>query len=140
MTENQVNLAVEKWLLSQCYKYKGVNKSRKVAKDENSVGQIPVPDGLRQVLIDHQGIKDVPEIDLIWIEAKGSNVGMSALLEGFIRMVYAVWHGGGKGLVAIPDNEYNQLFKQLSFLKAVAKSCERKIGLFNAETLNITWF
>jgi len=140
MTENQVNLAVEKWLKDNKYHYKGVCKSRQIAKDENSVGQIPVPDGTRQVLIDHQGVKDTPTIDLLWIEAKGGGDNLSELLQGFIRVTYAVWHGGGRGLLAVPQSEFDMLSEQLPFLISVAKSTERTIGLFNASISEITWF
>lgn len=139
MTEDQVNTIVEKWLLSKGYKYKGVCKNRKIAQKENSVGQIPVPDGTRQVLIDHQGVKDAPNIDLLWIEAKGGGDNLSELLQGFIRVIYAVWHGGGRGLLAVPQSEFNMLNEQIIFLASVAKSAERQIGLFNAETLVIDW-
>lgn len=141
MTENQVNKEVEKLLISQGYKYKGVNKSRKLTtKDIVNVGQVPIPDGTRQVLIDHQGIKDQP-IDLIWIEAKGSGVGMSQLLEGFSRVGYACYCGGGKGLLAIPDAEFNQLLEILpkGYLSKIAKASERTMGLLNAETSIIEW-
>jgi len=140
MTENQVNQVVEKWLTLKGFRYKGVNKSRKLAKDNINVGQVPIPDGSRQVLIDHQGIKDKP-IDLIWVEAKGSDVGMSKLLEGFARVGYACYCGGGKGLLAVPDAEFTQLLETLpkGYLVAITKASERAMGLLNIETGIVEW-
>jgi hypothetical protein len=142
MTEDEVNRVVEKWLISQGYKYKGVNKTRKLSRrdkhSDNNVGQVPVPDGYRQVLIDHQGIMDNP-IDLLWVEAKGSNTGMSQLLEGFIRMAYAVYHGGGKGILATPTIEYQQIKEQEGFLRAIAIASDKSLGLLNAETYCLYW-
>lgn len=126
MTEDEVNERVERWLIERGYKYKGILNV--------GLGQVPVPDGTRQVLLDHQGVKDNP-IDLVWIEAKGSGVNFSQLLEGFIRVGYGVFHGGGKGYLAIPHNEYEKLLEQKDFLKAVAESVNGKgtMGLLDAE-------
>lgn len=139
MTEDEVNISCKHWIESQKFKYKGVlNTKPKTEYEPNGYGQVPVPDGNRQVLLDHQGIKDSP-IDLIWIEAKGSDVGMSQLLEGFTRMAYAVYHGGGKGLLAVPSNEFNQMKEQVGFLKAIGVASERQLGLLDAETMVVHW-
>lgn len=126
MTEDEVNKWVEGWLIERGYKYKGILNV--------GLGQVPVPDGTRQVLLDHQGVKDNP-IDLVWIEAKGSGVNLSQLLEGFIRVVYGVFHGGGNGYLAIPHAEYEKLLEQKDFLKAIAESVNGKgtMGLLDAE-------
>lgn len=126
MTEDEVNICCREWLQNRSFKYKGVLNL--------GLGQVPVPDGTRQVLIDHCGIKDSP-IDLVWVEAKGSGVNFSQLLEGFIRVGYAVFHGGGKGYLAVPHNEYDKLLEQKDFLKAVAESINGKgtMGLLDAE-------
>lgn len=117
MTEDEVNIRCKEWLLAKGFTYKGIlNKGR---------GQVPVPDGNRQVLLDHQGIKDKP-IDLVWIEAKGSGVNFSELLEGFTRTVYAIFHGGGIGYLATPHKEFSKLLEQKEFLKAVAHSVNGK--------------
>jgi hypothetical protein len=137
MLEDEVNLVCKKWLEANNYKYKGILNTRPNSKaNVNGYGQVPIPDGYKQVLIDHCGIND-KERNLIWIEAKGSDVGMSQLLEGFIRMAYACYHGGGKGLLAIPHEEFNQMKEQEGFLKAIAIASEKQLGLFDTEKDNI---
>jgi len=159
MTEDEVNLKVKEWLQNHSFHYKGILNTRngksinssknqpsemesKLQKTNHSYsklqktgwGQVPIPDGGRQVLLDHQGIKDNP-IDLVWIEAKGSDVNFSELLEGFIRTIYAIYHGGGNGYLAIPHAEYLRLLEQKEFLKAVAESVNGKgtMGLLDVE-------
>lgn len=165
MTEDEINLKVKEWLLSQGFKYKGVlnsknttviksvlnkpaelkSKSQDTNHSINSVtqdigwGQIPVPDGTRSVLIDHTGHKDYPTVDLIWIEAKGSGVGMSQLLEGFARMAYAVYHGGGRGLLACPTAEFEMMLVQSEFLGHIGTASERSLGLMDGETDRVEW-
>ena len=132
MTEDEVNIKVKDWLVNQGYHYKGVLNVGK--------GQISVPDGSRQVLIDHQGIKDNP-IDLIWIEAKGE-AGMSTLLQGFIRVQYAVYHGGGTGFLAVPHTQYKQMLEQKEFLNSVSEAVNGRgqVGLLNVEKNMTTVF
>jgi hypothetical protein len=126
MTEDQVNQRCKSWLISQGYKYKGILNL--------GLGQVPVPDGNRQVLLDHQGFNDHTK-ELVWIEAKGSGVNFSELLEGFIRTCYGIYHGGGNGYLAVPHDEYGKMLEQKEFLKAVAESVNGKglMGLFDAE-------
>ena len=143
MTENEINTKTKEWLETKGYKYKGVLNSRpKGELNAVGYGQIPVPDGAdeaRRVLIDHQGIKNHPHIDLIWVEAKGSGVGMSKLLEGFSRMAYAVYHGGGKGLLACPTDEFNMMSAQRDFLRAIGIASERSLGLLDAGSSRVEW-
>ena len=131
MTEDEVNLKVKDWLIKKGYTYKGILNT--------GLGQVPVPDGIRQVLIDHQGFNDKTK-DLIWIEAKGSDTNFSNLLEGYIRTCYAVWHGEGKGYLACPHIEYERLIEQLEFVKAVAKATDNigSIGILDIETGEVT--
>lgn len=143
MTEDEVNLVCQQWLVSNGYAYKGIlNVKPKITKERNGKnsgwGQVAVPDGKGQVLIDHQGISD-KDRSIIWIEAKGGGDAFSELLQGFIRLLYACYHGGGKGLLAVPEDEYNQLLEQRDFLAKVTKAGERKVGLFNAENNIVKW-
>jgi hypothetical protein len=126
LTEDEVNLKVKEWLENHSYHYKGILNVGK--------GQVPVPDGTRSVLIDAQGFRDdIP--DLIWIEAKGSDLNLSELLEGFIRVNYAVFEGGGRGFLATPHKEFELLLERKEFLGAVAHSVNGKgyIGLLDIE-------
>lgn len=161
MTEDEVNIHCREWLISKGYKYKGIlnekalyhntQKGRLIDNTkgqltepnvihtnynnkDNGFGQVPVPDGTRSVLIDHQGFRDdIP--DLVWIEAKGSGLNLSALLEGFIRVNYAVYEGGGRGYLATPHKEFELLLERREFLEAVSRSTNGKgiMGLLDAE-------
>lgn len=133
MTEDEVNIRCKEWLLAKGYKYKGILNAGK--------GQVPIPDGNRQVLLDHQGTKDNP-VGLVWVEAKGSNVNFSQLLEGFIRTVYAIYWGAGDGYLATPHKEFLKLLEQREFLKAVANSVNGKetMGLLDIEKGDIILF
>jgi len=139
MTENEINEKVREWLTQRGYSYKGVlNTKPKEGANSNGYGQVVVPDGTRNVLIDHTGHRDRP-VDLIWIEAKGSGVGLSMLLQGFSRVGYAVYHGGGKGLLACPTAEFEMMFAQREFLKAIGIASERSLGLLDGETGRVEW-
>lgn len=126
MTEDEVNKICRNWIRRQGFHYKGILNRGK--------GQVPVPDGTRSVLIDHQGTKDNP-IDLIWVEAKGSGCNLSELLEGFIRVAYAVWHGAGRGLLAAPAKEVAILRKQKDFLASISSG----LGLLDVESGDALW-
>jgi len=140
MKEDEVNLKCRGWLEEQGYDYKGILNARPKEKcSDNGYGQVPCPDGIGQVLIDHQGKRDRP-VDLIWIEAKGAGVNFSTLLEGYIRVVYACYWGGGRGLLAVPSREYERVIEQKAFLAKVAQAAERQMGVLNAEENKIVWF
>lgn len=110
MTENEVNQKVKEWLTKQRYQYKGILSS----------GDVPVPDGNRRVLIDHQGFRK-EDLDLIWVEAKGSGTNFSELLAGFAKLLYAVYHGGGRGYLAVPSEEYEIIMEQKDFFDSISK-------------------
>jgi len=133
MTEDEVNLRVKEWLQNHSFTYKGIlNKG---------VGQVPVPDGNRHVLLDHQGFNDYTK-ELVWIEAKGSGAGFSQLLEGFIRTCYAIYHGGGNGYLAIPHSEFQKMIEQSDFLKDVSVSINGKgvMGILDVEESQLVLF
>ena len=133
MTENEVNEKVKRWILSNGYPhYKGILN---IGKGQVAV---PLPNSNREVLIDHQGFNDFAK-DLIWIEAKGEKDNLSELLEGFIRVLCAVYYGGGSGLLAIPDAEYQKLIGHKQFLAQIAVASERQIGLLNVEKDRLEW-
>ena len=139
MTENEINEKVKEWLTRNGYSYKGVLNSAPDKKaDSTGYGQVPVPDGTRSVLLDHQGVND-REHSLIWIEAKGSKVGMSMLLQGFARVSYACYHGAGRGLLACPTTEFEMMFAQKNFLRAIGVASERSLGLLDGESGKVEW-
>lgn len=75
------------------------------------------------------------EFDMIWVECKG-DVGISEALEGFIRTVWAVWYGGGQGILAIPNNTFQRLQDYVDFFEQNAKVVigKGKMSLLNVET------
>jgi len=127
MTENEVNLKVKEWILGSGYThYKGILNIGK--------GQVPIPTtGGREVLIDHQGFDDFAK-ELVWVEAKGGGDNLSELFEGFIRVVAACYYGGGKGILAIPDTEYEKIIQHKVFLAQIARAAEREMGVLNVES------
>lgn len=133
MTEQEVNEKVREWLLANGFRYKGVLSS----------GDVPAPDGYRRVRIDHQGYRDSFPPEVLWVEAKGSGTSLSELLEGFIRLAYAMWHGGGNGLLAVPSEEAEILLDETvrPFLSEIASTLSLKgnIGIWDVESGEIVW-
>lgn len=161
MKEEEVNKAVKKWLEKNGYTYKGVAKE----KGKYGSGDVPVPNGKRDVLIDNQGTRLVDEegnivsflderyyktdkktdklhFEVIWIEGKGDDVGFSEILEGFIRVVYAVFYGGGIGLLATGRERFEKIMEEKSFFESVAKVTigKGKVGVMNTETEEVDIF
>lgn len=155
MKEEEVNKRVKTWLEEQGYTYKGVLKN----------GDVAVPDGKRDVLIDAQGVRLIDnegkvakfeegkgyknsgdikdcQFETCWVEGKGENANFSELLEGFIRTLYAVWHSKGLGLLAVPADKFELLMEERAFLAhlsevTVGKGCA---GILNAETEDLVIF
>lgn len=125
MIEPEVNRKVLDWATRNGYEYKGVMLK----------GEVPVPTALgNDVKIDAQ-IEKAPS-ERIWIEGKG-NVGMSAMIEGLGRIAFAVYYGGGKGMLAIDDTRTKRLKQYKAFLKWFGGGI--KLGIFNVENEKITW-
>lgn len=140
MTEDQVNVQVRAWLERQGYTYKGILNTKPSSRaNPNGYGQVPVPDGSipPAVLIDHTGHKDRP-VDLVWVEAKGGRY-LSDMLQGFIRVAYACYHGAGSGLLAVPSEQAGLMLEQSDFLRRVSLSCERRLGILDVEKGEAYW-
>lgn len=140
MTEDEVNVAVRRWLEANGWHYKGILRN----------GQVPVPIEGAKVLIDHQGEFISNQLDSVgmcsahlssvapsrlWVEAKGSGHPLSEYLEGFIRIAFAIYYGGGDGLLAIPHKEFDDLREIEEFLVQISKVFKSKgrLGLLDAE-------
>jgi len=80
----------------------------------------------REVIIDYWLFKEPNEN--VWVECKG-NQGISDLLEGFIRLEFAIFYGGGKGFLAVPNEAFCKLEKYKDFLK----QADGVIKLLNVE-------
>lgn len=115
MQEPQVSQIVQQYFSKQGYKI-----HREIA-----VGGTD-----REVIIDYWLFKEPNEN--IWVECKGDQ-GISDLLEGFIRLEFAVFYGGGKGILAIPNEAYQKLTKYAEFLK----QAENVICLLNVEEISL---
>lgn len=101
MREEEVKEATEKWLTEKGYKI------------QREVG---VSGTEREVILDLYGYKEEdgrPEI--LWVECKGDQT-LSELLEGFIRLEFGVWLGGGIGILAVPHNATRKLLNYKKFL------------------------
>jgi hypothetical protein len=85
--------------------------------------EVAVVDSDRNVVLDFYAFKEGPQI--LWIECKG-NVNLSELIEGFARLEFALFYGGGKGLFCAPVKqirlmeEFGEYFKQVSGIELCA--------------------
>jgi len=120
-----VNKKVQRWAVANGYTYKGVVQN----------GEVPVPTALgNDVKIDAQLEKSPNE--RIWVEGKG-DVGMSAMIQGLGRLAFAVYYGGGKGLLAIDHERTERLLQYKEFLEWFGEGV--KIGILDIEDNKITW-
>lgn len=119
MKEEEVHPLSKQWLLDRGFdSYKGVcNKGQ-----ENGSGDVPVPTVVKEkVKIDHMGEKrtDIAWVRL-WIEDKGSNANLSTLLEGFSRVCFAIFYGGGDALLSVPHDRIKVIEENEEFFKQLA--------------------
>jgi len=105
MNEDRVKELTKKWLEKQGFK----------VYPEVSVGE------KREVVLDFYAYQDPPEV--WWIECKGDQ-NLSELLEGFIRVEFAVWDRGGLGILAVPHKSTKKLLRYKDFLKQAEKVIE----------------
>ena len=90
--------------------------------------EVPVGGINREIILDFYCYKDTNPPSILWVECKG-DVGTSQLLEGFIRLELAIFYGGGKGVLAIPNYAYHKLMKHRDFLR----QAEEVIRVLNVE-------
>lgn len=105
MDEDEVKTCAKRWLEKQNYKV------------QEEVGVLGTQ---REVILDFWSYKDGSVPEIIWVEAKG-DTNLSELLEGFIRLKFAIYHGGGLGILALPHKTCQKLLKHKAFLKQVEK-------------------
>lgn len=118
MNESEVNEIVRRWAEEHGFHYKGVLRD----------GDVLVPSGDREVLIDHM-LERVPE--RIWVEAKGDG-SLSDALEGMARLAFAVYYGGGRGELACPSKLFKQINKHGDFLRWFGENLN--IRIWDVET------
>lgn len=154
ITEDKIHLLSKKWIDMLGYtEYKGVcnkNKTYAIVYDKTNempLGKdVPVPHEIftNMIQIDHQAEKIVNnQRERRWIEDKG-NIGMSKILEGFIRVCFAVYYGGGDGLLSLPSERYEMVIQETEFFSSLVSSLKSnkeigKIGLLDSKKNKITW-
>lgn len=78
------------------------------------------------------------DFELLWVECKGS-VNLSEALEGYIRTLFAVWNGGGLGVLAVPSDVYDALSVEQEFLVQTAKVAVGKGLMSILDVENEVW-
>lgn len=102
MDEDEVKRRTRAWLESQGYKV---------------TEEIGVSGTERQVILDFYGYREQQsEPQIIWVECKGDQ-NLSELLEGWVRLEFGVFYGGGKAILAVPKDAAERLLKHEEFLK-----------------------
>ena len=118
MDESEVSKLVMKWLRNNGYKFKTE----------------PNTDEEKNVRLDFYAYKEENgQPTIFWIECKGDN-GLSELLEGWIRVEYAIYHNGGLGIFACPNKSANKLLKIKPFL---SKTVSKNIAILDVEKMNL---
>jgi hypothetical protein len=115
LKEEEVVQKAIKWAEANGYTYIGKGKP-----NQNSPGSdIPVPGSEREVLIDGKAEKDS---ERLWIEAKG-DVGLSQIIEAVGRLLFAVFYGGGKAILAVDKERAEKTLKYRDFFKWLTEGC-----------------
>ncbi|GAI27422.1 unnamed protein product [marine sediment metagenome] len=104
MMEDEVKKRTRRWLETKGYKVKAEVKISCPDDSENNHGS---------VVLDFWAYKDPAKI--VWCECKGDQ-SLSELLEGFIRLEFGVFYGGGHGILAVPHTATMRLLSHKKFL------------------------
>jgi len=124
---------------------KGFNSYKGVCmkKGEFGSGDVPVPTiNANTVQIDHQGEKrENNQWVRLWIEDK-SSCKLSHILEGFSRICFAIYYGGGDGLLSLPHDSFQIAMNNEEFFELMAHVTVGKgrVGLLNIEKNKEVWF
>jgi hypothetical protein len=140
MKEEEVHPLSYKYLLKHGFTdYCGVCTKN----GEHGSGDVPVPtSNNNKVQIDHKGeVRKDNKWIRMWIEDKGS-CNLSTILEGFSRICYAVFYGGGSGLLSMPGDSFKIADSNKEFLQLMAKTTVGKgaVGILNIEKSIEIWF
>ena len=101
MQEDLVKGLVEVWLKRKGYTWKS---------------EVGVTGTDREVIMDYYAYREQEgEPKILWVECKGDQ-NLSELLEGFIRLEFAVYYGGGNGILALPHKAAERLLNYKDFL------------------------
>jgi len=106
LKEEQVKKLTQKWLRENGYTIKQ---------------EIGVSGTEREVILDFYAYREKNgEPEIVWVECKGDE-NLSMLLEGFIRLEFGVWLGGGLGILSVPHEATQRLLEYKHFLKQAEK-------------------
>lgn len=72
----------------------------------------------KEMALDFYAFKDGNPPDVIWVECKG-DVDLSMLIEGFARIEFATFMGGGRGLFVAPRKQIDQMLRYKEFFDQV---------------------
>jgi hypothetical protein len=118
MDEDEVKQKTLKWLKSKDF----------LVKSEVGVSGID-----RDVILDFYAYREKQgKPQILWVEAKG-DVPLSQLLEGFIRLEFGVFYGGGQGILAVSHKATQKLLEHKEFLK----QAEDVIGILDVQNNRI---
>ena len=102
MDENEVKKRTKEWLEKKGYTVKS---------------EVGVPGTNREVIMDYYAYREREgEPEILWVECKG-DCNLSYLLEGFVRLEFTLWLGGGIGILAIPHEAKQKLLKHEKFFE-----------------------
>lgn len=104
MREDKVKEATYHWLEEQEWTVKS---------------EVGVSGTEREVIIDFYAYRERSTPEILWVECKG-NQNLSDLLEGFIRLEFAIFYGGGNGYLVAPHKATTKLLKHRIFLSQAA--------------------
>ena len=140
MIEEEVHPLSQKYLLEKGFtSYKGVMTKNGCYGS----GDVPVPtQNDNKVQIDHQGEKrEKNQWVRFWIEDKGS-CNLSTVLEGFSRICYAIYYGGGDGLLSLPSDSFEIAMSNKEFIALLASITVGKgrVGILDIESKKEVWF
>ncbi len=132
MEEPEVKIRFENYLKKQGYiKVEKNGKPQMTRGFGNTYTPEPNTDEQRNVRLDYYIYKDSTPPEVTWVECKG-DLNLSGLLEGFVRVEYAIWLNGGQGLFVCPTEAINMMLEIREFL---SKAVSNQIQILNAETM-----
>jgi hypothetical protein len=147
MKEFETYPIVKQYIEGKGLTYKGICNAKKKRADkfngtiEPLGAEIPVPTGFKEkTYIDNMG-EDLEQAYRLWVECKGDDAKLSKIIEGFGRIVYAVFYGGGDGLLAVPHGRIKIINDNKEYFERFAHSVVGKgrVGILDVETGD-SWF
>lgn len=108
-----------------------------ILKGQPNNGDITILGG--DIKVDIQGwIKDINgEQNIIWIEAKGSNIALKELLSDYVSLLLTIYEYGGQAILAVPNDSYKKIIQHEEFLEILQNNVSKGIvQILNVEKIN----